>query len=48
MFSSNFWYYVFFAVIILHVVAGFIYLAIKLSPKKDKNKDIKDENTKLT
>jgi len=45
MFSSNFWYYVFFAVIILHVVVGFIYLAIKLSPKKDKNKERNNKKT---
>jgi len=32
--NSNFWYYVIFTVVILHVVAGFIYIAIKLSPKK--------------
>ena len=41
MFDSNFWYYVIFAIVLLHVIAGFIYIAIKLSPKKDKkeNKD---------
>ena len=44
MSGSNFWYYVIFAIVILHVIAGFIYVAIKLSPKKDdknKDKDIK-------
>ena len=41
MLSSNFWYYVIFVIVILHVIAGFIYIAIKLSPKKDKNKDKK-------
>jgi len=32
--SSNFWYYVFFAIVMLHLIAGFIYLIVKLSPKK--------------
>jgi len=45
MSSSNFWYYVIFAVVILHVIIGFIYIAIKLSPKKnDKKKQDKDLN----
>jgi len=40
MSGSNFWYYVIFTIVILHVVVGFIYIAIKLSPKKEKkNKD---------
>lgn len=43
MFRSNFWYYVFFAIIIIHVIAGFIYLAVKLSPKKDKKKQDVDK-----
>ena len=41
MLSSNFWYYVIFVIVILHVIAGFVYIAIKLSPKKDKKKDNK-------
>ena len=43
MSGSNFWYYLIFAIVLLHVVAGFIYVAIKLSPKKDdKKKQDKD------
>jgi len=45
MSGSNFWYYVIFTIIILHVVAGFIYVAIKLSPKKG---DKKNKDTDLT
>jgi len=39
MSDSNFWYYVIFAIVILHVIAGFVYVVVKLSPKKDKNKE---------
>ena len=46
MFDSNFWYYVIFAIVLLHVIAGFIYIAIKLSPKKDK-RDKKENKDKL-
>ena len=38
MSDSNFWYYVVFAIAILHVIAGFVYVAIKLSPKKEEKK----------
>ncbi len=42
MLKSNFWYYVFFAIVILHVIVGFIYLIYKMSPKKkDKNQEIR-------
>lgn len=34
MSSSNFWYYVIFAIVIIHIVAGFVYVVIRLSPKK--------------
>ena len=48
MFTSNFWYYIFFAIIILHVIVGFVYLVYKMSPKKkdktDENKDTKTDN----
>ena len=40
MLKSNFWYYVFFVIVILHVIIGFVYLIYKMSPKK-KNKDSK-------
>ena len=32
--DSNFWYYTIMVLVIGHIVAGFIYLMIKLSPKK--------------
>ncbi len=44
MFASNFWYYVFFIIIILHLVIGFIYLIRKLSPKKENKKMPKKKN----
>ena len=37
---SNFWFYTIMIVVIGHVIAGFVYLLYKLSPKK------KDENKK--
>jgi len=42
---SNFWYYTIMIVVIGHVIAGFVYLMYKLSPKKkdNKNKDV-DQN----
>ncbi len=44
MLSSNFWYYVIMAIVILHVVVGFGYLIYKLSPKKsDKEKSKKSK-----
>jgi len=40
--DSNFWYYTIMILVIGHLLFGFVYLMIKLSPKKkDKNK--KDE-----
>ena len=39
--DSNFWYYTIMILVIGHVIVGFIYLIIKLSPKK---KDKKEEN----
>jgi len=43
MSNSNFWYYVIFAIVLLHLIVGFVYLAIKLSPKKDKKDKHKDK-----
>jgi hypothetical protein len=34
---SNFWFYTIMILVIGHVIAGFIYLMYKLSPKKNKN-----------
>ena len=42
--DSNFWYYTIMILVIGHVLIGFIYLMIKLSPKKKNNK--KDEKQK--
>ncbi len=39
--DSNFWYYTIMILVIGHVIVGFIYLMIKLSPKK---KEKKEEN----
>jgi len=39
--DSNFWYYLAAIVIIGHFLAGFVYLAIKLSSPKNKGKDEK-------
>lgn len=36
---SNFWFYTIMAIVILHVLIAFIYLIIKLSPKKKNKKD---------
>ena len=43
--NSNFWYYIIMAIVILHVVGGFGYLAYKLSPKKGdkKSKEKRDK-----
>lgn len=38
--DSNFWYYTIMILVIGHIIVGFVYLMIKLSPKR---KD-KDEN----
>lgn len=35
---SNFWYYTIMVVAIAHVIAGFLYLLYKLSPKKKDTK----------
>jgi L-asparagine transporter-like permease len=40
--DSNFWFYFIMVIVIGHFIAGFIYLIIKLSPKK-KDKNEKDE-----
>ncbi len=38
--DSNFWYYTIMILVIGHIIAGFVYLMIKLSPKKkDKEKN---------
>jgi len=42
--NSNFWYYVFFAIVMLHLVAGFVYMIVKLSPKKKDKEHKKTEN----
>jgi heme/copper-type cytochrome/quinol oxidase subunit 2 len=36
---SNFWFYTIMIVVILHVVVAFVYLMIKLSPKKTNKKE---------
>ena len=41
--SSNFWYYVFFAIVMLHLIAGFIYMIVKLSPGKKKEERKKEK-----
>ena len=35
---SNFWFYTIMIVVIGHVIAGFVYLLYKLSPKKKDKK----------
>ena len=37
---SNFWFYTIMVLVILHILIAFVYLMIKLSPKK---KDKKEE-----
>lgn len=38
--DSNFWYYTIMILVIGHIIVGFVYLMIKLSPKKkDKKKN---------
>ena len=32
--DSNFWYYTIMILVIGHIIVGFVYLMIKLSPKK--------------
>ena len=42
--DSNFWYYTIMILVIGHIIAGFVYLMIKLSPKKkDKKEDSEQE-----
>ena len=36
---SNFWFYTIMIAVILHIVIGFVYLLIKLSPKKKDKKE---------
>jgi len=36
---SNFWFYTIIIVAIGHIIAGFVYLLFKLSPKKKAKKD---------
>jgi len=36
--TSNFWFYTIMILVILHFVVGFIYLIIKLSPRKGDKK----------
>ena len=40
--DSNFWYYTIMILVIGHIIVGFVYLMIKLSPKK-KDKEKNDE-----
>ncbi len=40
--DSNFWYYTIMILVIGHILVGFVYLMIKLSPKK-KDKQKEDE-----
>ncbi|WP_256451653.1 hypothetical protein [Lutibacter sp. A80] len=37
---SNFWFYTIVALVLLHIIVGFVYLLYKLSPK---NKDKESE-----
>ena len=37
--DSNFWYYTIMILVIGHIIAGFVYLMIKLSPKKKDKKE---------
>jgi len=42
--DSHFWQYTIFAIVMLHLVAGFGYLMVKLSPKKgDKDDENKED-----
>lgn len=45
MLKSNFWYYVFFAIVIIHIIVGFVYLMYKMSSNK-KNNDLENKNSK--
>ncbi len=35
--DSNFWYYTIMILVIGHIIVGFVYLMIKLSPRKKEN-----------
>jgi len=37
--DSNFWYYTIMILVIGHIIVGFVYLIIKLSPKKKDKKE---------
>jgi len=37
--DSNFWYYTIMILVIGHIIVGFVYLMIKLSPKKKDKKE---------
>lgn len=41
--DSNFWFYTIMILVIAHFIVGFIYLIIKLSPKKEDKKSKKQE-----
>jgi len=40
--TSNFWFYTIMILVILHFVAGFVYLIVKLSPRKEDKKSKKE------
>ena len=44
--DSNFWYYTVMILVIGHILVGFIYLMIKLSPKKKDNTQNKEQKHK--
>ncbi len=41
---SNFWFYTIMIIAIVHVIAGFVYLLYKVSPKKKEKKNLKNTN----
>ena len=41
--DSNFWYYTVMILVIGHILVGFIYLMVKLSPKKKDNSNKKEQ-----
>lgn len=43
---SNFWFYTIMVIAIAHLIAFFVLLAVKLSPKKDKKEPHKKTNEK--
>lgn len=40
---SDFWFYTVIAIIILHLVVGFVYLMYKMSPTKEDKEKMKQE-----